>query len=172
MTLFYYQEQIPCANQGFCYLNLAGKIKLKYERKNEKVSGRSNKMVPQGKICLGYLYDNVHLASFGRNLNLLLNTRWPAKIAFRSDSVRRVLTNRRSTLHSDRSKLEFGSSHEKLDFWATPKPFASMFQQRIENASTGGTRSSHPLIFQDQAHLIFRRNLFPGAFSQETGRRV
>ena len=42
-----------------------------------------------------------------------------------------------------------------------------MFQQRIENASAGGTRSSHPLIFQDQEHFIFRRNLFPRAFPRK-----
>ena len=68
-----------------------------------------------------------------------------------------VLTNRRSTFNLGRSNLQFGSSHKKFDVWARPKPFASMFQQRIENASTGGTRSSRPLIFQDQARLIIRR---------------
>lgn len=47
--------------------------------------------------------------------------------------------------------------HEKFDVWARPKPFASMFQQRIEKASAGGTRLSRPLIFQDQARLIIRR---------------
>ena len=35
-----------CANQGFCYLNLAGFLKFKYERKSEKHSGRSSKMTP------------------------------------------------------------------------------------------------------------------------------
>lgn len=29
------------ANQGFCYLNLTGISKLKYERKNERESGRT-----------------------------------------------------------------------------------------------------------------------------------
>ena len=39
---------------GLCYLKLAGKIKFKYERKNEKDSGRSNKMASSGKrpICM------------------------------------------------------------------------------------------------------------------------
>ena len=30
--------------KGFCFSNLAGTIKFKCERKNEKVSGRSSKM--------------------------------------------------------------------------------------------------------------------------------
>ena len=37
--------------------------KLKYERKNEKDSGRSNKMTPSCKWTI--LYGNVYLASFG-----------------------------------------------------------------------------------------------------------
>ena len=59
MTLFYYYDHNPSGFSflvqiSFCYLNLAGKIKFKYERKNEKDSGRSNKMAPSGKwsICL------------------------------------------------------------------------------------------------------------------------
>ena len=35
---------LSCANYGFCYSNLAGITKFKYERKNEKDSGRSSKM--------------------------------------------------------------------------------------------------------------------------------
>ena len=48
-ALFYCYDQDPsgvllsCANQGFCYLNLAGATKFKYEKKNEKNSGRSSK---------------------------------------------------------------------------------------------------------------------------------
>ena len=32
---------LSCANWDFCYLNLTGMTKFKYERKNEKNSGRS-----------------------------------------------------------------------------------------------------------------------------------
>ena len=55
MTSFYYYDQNPSAfckwrlyslckdapYDGFCYLNLAGISKFKYERKNEKDSGRN-----------------------------------------------------------------------------------------------------------------------------------
>ena len=40
---------LSCANQGFCYLNLTGITKFKYERKNEKDSGLSSKMTPSCK---------------------------------------------------------------------------------------------------------------------------
>ena len=40
---------LSCADQGFCYLNLTGITKFKYERKNEKDSGRSSKMMPSCK---------------------------------------------------------------------------------------------------------------------------
>ena len=40
---------LSCASQGFCYLNLTGITKFKYERKNEKDSGRSSKMKPSCK---------------------------------------------------------------------------------------------------------------------------
>ena len=39
---------LSCANYGFCHLNLAGITKFKYEKKNEKGSGRS-KMTPSCK---------------------------------------------------------------------------------------------------------------------------
>ena len=35
-----------CANCGFCHLNLAGVTKFKYEKRNEKDSGKSSKMTP------------------------------------------------------------------------------------------------------------------------------
>ena len=38
-----------CANNGFCYLNLAGINEFKYERKNEKDSGHGSKMTPSCK---------------------------------------------------------------------------------------------------------------------------
>ena len=37
---------LSCANWGFWYSNLTGITKFKYERKNEKDSGRSSKMTP------------------------------------------------------------------------------------------------------------------------------
>ena len=40
---------LSCANYGFCHLNLAGATKLKYERKNEKDSGRNSKMTSSCK---------------------------------------------------------------------------------------------------------------------------
>ena len=43
MTSFYYYDQNPLV---FCYLNRSGITKFKYERKNEKDSGRSSKMTP------------------------------------------------------------------------------------------------------------------------------
>ena len=36
-------------NYGFCHLNLAGITKFKYEKKNEKDSGRSSKMTASWK---------------------------------------------------------------------------------------------------------------------------
>jgi len=38
-----------CANQGFCYLNLAGISKYKCERRKEKDSGLGSKMMPSCK---------------------------------------------------------------------------------------------------------------------------
>ena len=38
-----------CANQGFCYLNLAGITEFKYKRTNEKDSGHSSQMTPSCK---------------------------------------------------------------------------------------------------------------------------
>ena len=44
MTSFYYYDQNP---SGFCFfVQTSGITKLKYERENEKYSGRSNKMTP------------------------------------------------------------------------------------------------------------------------------
>ena len=40
---------LSCANHGFCHLNPAGITKFKYEKKNEKDSGRSGKMTPSCK---------------------------------------------------------------------------------------------------------------------------
>ena len=40
---------LSCANYGFCHLNLAGIIKFKYEKNNEKDSGPSSKMTPSSK---------------------------------------------------------------------------------------------------------------------------
>ena len=40
---------LSCANCGFCYLNLNGITKFKYERKNKKDSGRTSKMTQSCK---------------------------------------------------------------------------------------------------------------------------
>ena len=40
---------LSCANYGFCHSNLAGITKFKYEKKNEKDSGRSSNMTPSCK---------------------------------------------------------------------------------------------------------------------------
>ena len=40
---------LSCANNGFCYLNLAEITKFKCERKNEKSSARCSKMMPSCK---------------------------------------------------------------------------------------------------------------------------
>ena len=44
-----FRTLLSCANQGFCYRNLTEITKLKYERKNEKDSGRSSKMTSSCK---------------------------------------------------------------------------------------------------------------------------
>ena len=41
---------LSCANWDFCYLNLPGIDKSKYETKTEKDSGVSNKMMPSYKF--------------------------------------------------------------------------------------------------------------------------
>ena len=49
---------LSCANEGFCYSNLTGITKFKYERRNKKDSGRSNKITPSCKwpiACLQIL---------------------------------------------------------------------------------------------------------------------
>ena len=60
---------LSCANYGFCHLNLAGITKFKYEKKNEKDSGRSSKMTPSCKWPI-----RVHVAS-----NLCFKARLSAK---------------------------------------------------------------------------------------------
>ena len=53
----YYYDQLrilqvllsSCADEDFCYLNLARIAKFKYERKDEKNSDRSSKMTPSCK---------------------------------------------------------------------------------------------------------------------------
>ena len=45
---------LSCVNYGFCHLNLAGITKFKYEKKNEKGSGRNSKMTPLCKWPIGY----------------------------------------------------------------------------------------------------------------------
>ena len=56
MTSVYYYDQNPLGFcflvQGLCYLNLTGITKFKYERKNEKDSGRSSKMTPRANGLL------------------------------------------------------------------------------------------------------------------------
>ena len=49
---------LSCANEGFCYSNLTGITKVKYERRNEKDSGRRSKITPSCKwpiTCLQIL---------------------------------------------------------------------------------------------------------------------
>ena len=49
---------LSCANEGFCYSNLTGITKFKYERRNKKGSGRSSKITPSCKwpiACLQIL---------------------------------------------------------------------------------------------------------------------
>ena len=59
------------------------------------------------------LYDNVYLASFGRKVIKLRFDLFDASLVRRS-AQQTILTYFSST------KLEFGSSHEKLDVWTTP----------------------------------------------------
>ena len=44
-----FRTLLSCTNQDFCYRNLTGITKLKYERKNEKDSGRNSKMTSSCK---------------------------------------------------------------------------------------------------------------------------
>ena len=49
---------LSCANEGFCYSNLTGITKFKYEGRNEKDSGRRSKITPSCKwpiTCLQIL---------------------------------------------------------------------------------------------------------------------
>ena len=49
---------LSCANQGFCYSNLTGITKFKYERKNGEDYGRGSKMTPSCKWpILSRLHD-------------------------------------------------------------------------------------------------------------------
>ena len=53
---------LSCANEGFCYSNLTGITKFKYERRNEKDSGRRSKITPSCKwpiTCLQILLRGV-----------------------------------------------------------------------------------------------------------------
>ena len=77
MASFYYYDQDP---SGFCflvqitacYLNLTGATKFKYEKKNEKNSGRSSKMRPS---CKWPIERFTHVTSIYANL-------WEQKKAF------------------------------------------------------------------------------------------
>ena len=53
---------LSCANKGFCYLNLAGITKFKYERRNGKDSGRSSKMTPSCKWPIASEVQKRHLS--------------------------------------------------------------------------------------------------------------
>ena len=57
---------LSCTYYGFCHLNLAGITKFKYEKKNEKDSGRSGKMTPSCKwpISLKSYSHNGHMYFF------------------------------------------------------------------------------------------------------------
>ena len=50
--------------QGFSQLNLAGITKFKYEKKNEKDSGRSSKMTSSWKWPIGNLKKKTHTANW------------------------------------------------------------------------------------------------------------
>ena len=54
-------------NYGFCHLNVAGITKFKYEKKNEKDSGRSSKMAHRGNGPLIVLSGHFLLICFLRN---------------------------------------------------------------------------------------------------------
>ena len=60
---------LSCANMGFRYLNPAGITEFKYERKNEKDSGRSSKMTPSclwpiGLFCGYSVYQNLTICMY------------------------------------------------------------------------------------------------------------
>ena len=56
---------LSCANQRFDYLNLIGITEFKYERKNEKGSGRSSRMTPSCKWSI-----ESSLSKWGQEQNL------------------------------------------------------------------------------------------------------
>ena len=68
---------LSCANEGFCYSNLTGITKFKYERRNEKDSGRRSKITPSCKwpiTCLQILLRGV-----GNHLTVLRPTDRPTE---------------------------------------------------------------------------------------------
>ena len=78
-TSFDYNDQnpagvlLPCANQDFCCLNLAGITKFKYKRKNERDSGRSSKMTPLCKWPNSKYSNFIRRGSCDRNITLTVN---------------------------------------------------------------------------------------------------
>ena len=81
---------LSCANQGVCYLILAGITKFKYERKNVKDSGHTSKMTPSCKwpIRRGFGKNNsvlagVPMSSFSCSL-ARLNSSFPPPSPFNS----------------------------------------------------------------------------------------
>ena len=61
---------LSCANYGFCHGNLAGITKFKYEKKNEKDSGRSSKMTPSCKWPILKFWMHILWFSFFRCKNV------------------------------------------------------------------------------------------------------
>ena len=72
-----------CANQWFCYLSLTGAFKFKYEKKNEKNSGRNSKMTPSCKwpIVIWNEFDGLAYAS------IWSLTGWPSELVIRKSLV-------------------------------------------------------------------------------------
>ena len=77
---------LSCANYGFCHLNLAGITKFKYEKKNEKDSGRSSKMTPSCKWPIANLGISRRLINL--SLTLLLGKEVPVNFLKGAPPVR------------------------------------------------------------------------------------
>ena len=69
MTSLYYYDQDPSGlaflcKSGFCYLNLTKAAKFKYEKKDQKNSGRSRKMTPSCKWPVFNSRNNLQFSGF------------------------------------------------------------------------------------------------------------
>ena len=83
------QGLLSFANWGFCYLNLTEITKFKYEKKNEKNSGRSSKVTPSCKWSIDQEWG---WSEVEMDLNTLCLNWWQSIVTYLQ------VENRRSSL--------------------------------------------------------------------------